>query len=111
MKLSFQLLGIAWLILTAGNTSAQSTTKDPKQVAEKKGALCKELENTYQVIVSNPRAKLALTSDLCDIVARERKSDKTVYYKYNDLITLKIYSEAELKTIHKPVQYIIYKEN
>jgi hypothetical protein len=94
----------------SGTIQAQ-TAKTPGKVAEEKIAVCKEVENKYQVLVSNPRARLALTSDLCEIVKKERKADQTTYYKYNDLITLKMYSDAELKKMKMPLEYVIYKEN
>ncbi|MFL5754563.1 MAG: hypothetical protein ACJ76F_14215 [Bacteroidia bacterium] len=110
MKTFIKLLFILILGIKSGAAFAQSA-KTPKQIADEKVAVCKEVENKYQVIVSNTRAKLALTSDLCDIVKKERKADKTTYYKYNDLITLKMYSDADLKTMKMPLEYVIYKEN
>ena len=72
--------------------------------------LCKEVENTYQVIVSDPRLKIALTSDVCEIVKRERKKSETVFYTMDKFVTLKIYSLDELKNISKPLPLIIYNQ-
>lgn len=110
MKPFLTLFFILMIFMKSGTVCAQNS-KTPQQIGEEKVALCKEVENKYQVIVSNNRIKLALTSDLCEIVKRERKPDQTTYYKYNDLITLKMYSDADLKALNKPLEYIIYKEN
>lgn len=72
--------------------------------------LCKEIENTYQIIVLDPRIKIALTSDICEIVKRERKKSETVFYPIDKFIKLKIYSSDELKGIKKPFPLIIYNE-
>lgn len=73
--------------------------------------LCKEVENTYQIIATNTRIKLALTSDVCEIVKRERQKEKTIIYKVNDWYSIKIYSEKDIPNIKLPLQYIIYSEN
>ncbi|MFL5753494.1 MAG: hypothetical protein ACJ76F_08810 [Bacteroidia bacterium] len=89
---------------------AQENTKiavsDPKSKAD----LCIQMENTYQVIVSNPRIKIALSSDACEIVKRERKRSETVFYKYDQYVTLKIYSEDALKELKGSLEKIIYSE-
>jgi len=72
---------------------------------------CKEVENTYQVISHQPRTKLAITTDVCEIVKRERKKNETVIFKVNELYSIKIYSEMEIPTLKLPLEYIIYKEN
>ena|ERR1700741_278184 len=111
MKSIFKLFFILIIFAKSGDVCAQAAKKNPAQIGAENVALCKEVENKYQVIVSNPRVKLALTSDLCEIVKKERKANKTTYYKYNDLITLKMYSDADLKGMKMPLEYIIYKEN
>jgi hypothetical protein len=72
--------------------------------------LCKEVENTYQVIVSDPRLKIALTTDVCEIVKRERKKSETVFYPMDKFVTIKIYSLDELKNINKTLPLIIYNK-
>ncbi|MBK6833615.1 MAG: hypothetical protein IPG89_04790 [Bacteroidetes bacterium] len=72
---------------------------------------CKEVENTYQIVAANRRVKLAITSDVCDIVIRERKKDQTFIYPVNEFYSIKIYSEKDIQSIKLPLQYIIYKEN
>jgi hypothetical protein len=73
--------------------------------------ICKEVENTYQIVAANKRVKLAITSDVCDIVKRERKKDQTIIYPVNEFYSIKIYSEKDIQSIKLPLQYIIYKEN
>ena len=73
--------------------------------------VCDDVENTYQIISHQPRTKLAITSDVCDIVKRERKKNETVVYKVNELYSIKIYSETEIPKLKLPLEYIIYKEN
>lgn len=72
---------------------------------------CKEVENTYQIISHQARTKLAITSEVCDIVKRERKKDETVIYKVNEFYSIKIYSEKDIPGLKLPMDYIIYKEN
>ena len=73
--------------------------------------VCKEVENTYQIISHQPRTKLAITPDVCDIVKRERNKNETVVYRVNELYSIKIYSETEIPKLKLPLEYIIYKEN
>ena len=73
--------------------------------------LCKEVENTYQIISHNPRYKLAITTDVCEIVKRERKKEETFIYKVNEYYSIKIYSEKDIPNIKLPLQYIISKVN
>ncbi len=78
---------------------------------QSKSNSCKDVENTYQIISHQPRIRLAITSDVCEIVKRERKKDKTIIYKVNELYSIKIYSEKEIPTLKLPLEYIIFKEN
>ena len=55
--------------------------------------------------------KLAITSDVCEIVKKERKKDQTIIFPINEFYSLKIYSEKDIPSIKLPLQYIIYKEN
>jgi hypothetical protein len=73
--------------------------------------VCKEVENTYQIVSVSERLKLAITSDVCEIVKRERKKDKTFIYYVNEFYSIKIYSEKDIPSLKLPLQYIIYKEN
>lgn len=73
--------------------------------------VCKEVENTYQIVSVSERLKLAITSDVCEIVKRERKKDKTFIYHVNEFYSIKIYSEKDIPSLKLPLQYIIYKEN
>lgn len=76
-----------------------------------KATICKEVENTYQIVAANKRIKLSITSDVCEIVKRERKKEETFIYYINESYSVKIYSEKDLSNIKLPLQYIIYKEN
>ncbi|MCD6065218.1 MAG: hypothetical protein K0S33_44 [Bacteroidetes bacterium] len=71
--------------------------------------ICEKVKNTYQVVVDNARIKVALTSDVCNVVERERKAETINYYRYNDYITLKIYPTSQLASIKTELPYIIYK--
>lgn len=73
--------------------------------------VCKEVENTYQIVSVSERLKLAITSDVCEIVKRERKKDKTFIYYVNEFYSIKIYSEKDIPSLKLPLQYIIFKEN
>jgi len=75
-----------------------------------KNNVCKEVENTYQIVSASERLKLAITSDVCEIVKRERKKDKTFIYYVNEFYSIKIYSEKDIPSLKLPLQYIIYKE-
>ncbi len=98
-----RLLIIAIVLVVCLKSTAQEITKNNENI-------CKEVENTYQVIVSSSRLKYAITDDVCKIVKRERKKDKTIIYQVNEFYALKIYSETEIPTLKKPLEYIIYKE-
>lgn len=76
-----------------------------------KNNVCNEVENTYQIVAANKRVKLAITSDVCEIVKKERKKDQTIIFSINEFYSLKIYSEKDIPSIKLPLQYIIYKEN
>lgn len=76
-----------------------------------KQVTCKEVENTYQIVAANKRVKLAITSDVCEIVKRERKKEETFIYPVNEFYSIKIFSEKDIPNIKLPLQYIIYKEN
>lgn len=76
-----------------------------------KNNVCKEVENTYQIVSVSERLKLAITSEVCEIVKRERKKDKTFIYYVNEFYSIKIYSEKDIPSLKLPLQYIIYKEN
>lgn len=76
-----------------------------------KQVICKEVENTYQIVAANKRVKLAITSDVCEIVKRERKKEETFIYPVNEFYSIKIFSEKDIPNIKLPLQYIIYKEN
>jgi len=73
--------------------------------------ICKEVENTYQIVASSERIKLSITTDVCEIVKRERKKDETFIYFVNEFYSIKIYSEKDIPSLKLPLQYIIYKEN
>jgi len=79
------------------------------QTSNEKINLCKEVENTYQIISHNTRYQLAITTDVCEIVKRERKKEETFIFKVNEYYSIKIYSEKDIPTIKLPLQYIIYK--
>jgi hypothetical protein len=100
-----KIILLSFILIAKFNASAQSEKKITKFNH------CKELENTYQIISHQSRNKLAITSEVCEIVKRERKKDETIIYKVNDFYSIKIYSEKELLNIKKPLEYIIYKEN
>ena len=91
------------------NVNAQSTNKG--KTTQEKLDLCKQVENTYQIIANDKRTHLAITTDICEIVIRERQKDKTIIYKVNELYSVKIYSEKGIPLIKQPLQYIIYNEN
>jgi len=76
-----------------------------------KANICKEVENTYQIVAASARTKLSITSEVCDIVKRERKKDETFIYYVNEFYSIKIYSEKEIPSLKLPLEYIIYKEN
>ncbi len=95
----------------SSNLSAQTNAKKPVKTEQEKIDLCKEVENTYQIISSNPRLKPAITTDVCEIVKRERQKDKTIIYKLNDYYSIKIYSEKDIPLLKLPLQYIIYNKN
>lgn len=82
-----------------------------KSQTNSKITLCKEVENTYQIISHSTRYKLAISTDVCEIVKRERKKDETFIYKVNEYYSIKIYSEKDIPNIKLPLQYIINKEN
>ncbi|MDP2385661.1 MAG: hypothetical protein Q8M29_04775 [Bacteroidota bacterium] len=110
MKIDFLTI-VAFFAINL-SVNAQSTSKLVKpKTSQEKIDLCKEVENTYQIVSGNPRYKLTITSDVCEIVKRERQKDKTIIYKVNEYYSLKIYSEKDIPTIKLPLQYIIYKEN
>jgi hypothetical protein len=73
---------------------AQQLTKEQAAQAI---ALCKEVEGTYKLIQTDPRIEVAVGSDACEMVKKNRKASETVYLKYNDYITLEIFSEEQLK--------------
>lgn len=102
--------GILFISLCLLGISMNGQEKPAKSLADNATNICQEVDNTYQVIVSDPRVKLALTSDVCEVVKRERKKSETVYYKYDRVVTLKIYAEDELKKIRQPMEKIIYSE-
>jgi hypothetical protein len=108
MKLSGKTLILLFLCIAFKFNAQVSNSKSSKSSPEERIKLCQEMENTYQVIVSNPRLKVVLTSDVCEVVKRERKKSETILYKYDTYITLKIYSEEELKKIKTPLEKIIY---
>jgi len=110
MKAIFFIVFVFFTLGKSMNAQTNAKVINAKSPQEKID-LCKEVENTYQVISNNPRYKLAITSDICEIVKRERQKDKTIVYKVNEFYSLKIYSEKDIPTIKLPLQYIIYKEN
>ena len=83
----------------------ESSIKKSDLTEEEKTAylvnLCKEVENTYEVIIADTRLGISLTSDVCEIVKKERKKSETVFIKYNEYVTIKIYSEDEINRIKK----------
>jgi len=110
MKIGFLIIVI--FLAACSGINAQNASKGVKpKTSQEKIDLCKEVENTYQVISGNPRFKLTITSDVCEIVKRERQKEKTIIYKVNEYYSLKIYSEKDIPSIKLPLQYIIYKEN
>jgi hypothetical protein len=97
MKLVLQIIFLL-LCIKAKNLVAQENPTTEKQVNII--ALCKETEGTYKVIPSNPRMKVVLTSDVCEVVKKNRKKSETTYLKYNENITLEIYSEEKIKKLN-----------
>lgn len=83
--------------------SAQTSSSNSKTL------LCEKVKNTYQVVVENYRTKVAVPSDVCEIVEKERRQDVVTYYKFSDAITLKIYPVSQLPSLPKNLPYIIYK--
>ena len=98
MKSNYRLLLFFFLIscfININKCFSQTNSLPYNSVVIKK-QVCHEIENTYQVlVVNNPRAKVALTDDVCLIVKEKRKLDETVIYKYDESIKLKIYSSKE----------------
>jgi Glu-tRNA(Gln) amidotransferase subunit E-like FAD-binding protein len=87
--------------ISNNETNLISNVKNSDLTEDEKTAylinLCKEVENTYEDLVSDTRLKIALTSDVCEIVKQKRDKSETVLYKYNENVTLKIYSEDKIK--------------
>lgn len=100
-----QIITVLFILFASFIGNAQSEQNKSKV------NVCKEVENTYQIISHQARTKLAITSDICDIVKRERKKDETVIYKVNEFYSIKIYSEKDIPRLKLPMDYIIYKEN
>ncbi len=98
MKSNFRLfLFLVSCFFSITNCFSQTSSLPYNSVVIKK-QVCHEVENTYQVLViNNPRAKVALTDDVCLIVKEQRKLDETVIYKYDESIKLRIYSSKEIE--------------
>ncbi|HEY1039600.1 MAG TPA: hypothetical protein VGF30_09365 [Bacteroidia bacterium] len=96
-----------FLSVFAIGVNAQTTAKGKPKTTQEKIDLCKEVENTYQIVTSNPRWKLAITTDVCEIVKRERKKDVTFIYKVDEYYSIKIYSEKDIPKLKLPLKYII----
>lgn len=96
MKTSITVL-ILFFCVQTGFVNAQQNPS--KEKTDELIALCKEVEGTYKVIQYNPRVEVVLTSDVCEVVKKNRKKSETVYYKYNEFITLEIYSEEQVKKL------------
>ena len=72
---------------------------------------CFEQQNTYQLVI-NTRKQIAIPSNLCTIIERNRHDTKVVLKKLSDQIQIKIYPLSELKQLKATtIQEITYSQN
>ncbi len=113
IKISLILVSIFFTSLVFSQTSTNNTENSKSKSnwpVINSIALCTEEANTYQIIISDHTIRVVLDKDVCDIVARERNDDETIYYKIDNNVTLKIYSTKELINITGQMPLIIYNK-
>jgi len=66
MKFSFFL--IIGLLAISIDLKAQSELPPPQEKID----VCKDVQNTYQIVVTDSKMKFSIGQDLCEIVKRER---------------------------------------
>ena len=92
----FFLFGMTFFVLGQNNNSVNKSIDSTENKINNLIKICEEVKNTYRVITSNTRLSVALKSDVCEIVNRERKKSETVFYKYDEFTTLEIFSEDQI---------------
>lgn len=68
--------------------------------------ICEDHKYGYQIEVINVRDKVALPSNICDIISENQKDNEDSYYNYSRYIRIHIFSKAKQDT--QPVDEIIY---
>lgn len=57
---------------------------------------CESLKYTYQIEVYNSRGKVQVSTDLCELIEKNRKQSETVFIELYNNVRLKILSQDEV---------------